>query len=255
MARKANISRQEILQACWTLIDKHQYPNIPRVAQYFLDKDGRQCSNTTLLNAINQWQLDYDAHEKQIESNLNDRLATPINQFMREAAKQINQLIEEKAFDMEAGHKQKQSAIDSEYLSLSESLTTLEETHQELKEEHHSHQILTNRLSQENQYLEKRLNDVMSYNQQLKTQLEEALLANETLRLNLAQRELDLAKQDAHIQSLKQTHADELSRQQKEKQFTDQTNQQWQEIRDQLRSLNSSVNSLQDKDNDRGRRK
>ncbi|KZN13210.1 hypothetical protein [Marinomonas sp. TW1] len=255
MARKANISREEIQQACWALIDKQQYPNIPRVAQYFLDKDGRQCSNTTLLNAINQWQKDYQEHEKQTQHNLDERLAPPIKQFMREASKQLNQLLEEQIFDIEAGRKLKLSAIDSDYLSLSESLAALGEAHQELKTAHHSQQIQMNSLNQENQHQEKRLNDVLSHNQILKKQLEEARLENETLRLNLAQRELDLAKQDAHIKHLEQTHEDALLRQQNQKQQADQANRQWQEIHSQLESLNASVNRLQDKDKDRGRGK
>ncbi|RBO82907.1 hypothetical protein [Marinomonas aquiplantarum] len=255
MARKANISRSEILQACWTLIDKQQYPNIPRVAQYFLDKDGRQCSNTTLLNAINQWQKDYQEHQEQIELNLDERLAAPIKQFIRETTKQLNQLVEEKAFDVEAERKLKQSAIDSDYLSLSASLATLEEAHQELKEVHHSHQIQTASLTQEKQYLEKRLNEVASHNQLLKKQLEEAHKANETLRLNLAQRELDLAKQDVQISSLERAHAEQHLQQQNEQQKLEQANRQWQEIHSQLESLNASVNQLQDKDKDRGKGK
>ena len=59
MARKANIAREEIHQACWELIEKNSFPNIPRLTEYFLQKDGRRCSNTTFLNAITDWEETY----------------------------------------------------------------------------------------------------------------------------------------------------------------------------------------------------
>ena len=202
MAKKPNISREEIHQACWKLIEQKQFPNIPRLANYFQQLDGRKCSNTTLLNAITEWQEIFEEQQNADTQGLSDLLKSPIEQFIRNTTKQINQMLDEKQHSLEETYSMKQQSIDSEHLSLSQQVAKQEEEISRLKNEQDNKKQKIEGLENKIAYSEQRLEEVMRHNQSLKHQLIEKQQLNEELRLNKAQQELNLAKQDHKITSL-----------------------------------------------------
>ena len=249
MARKANIAREEIHQACWELIEKNSFPNIPRLTEYFIHKDGRRCSNTTFLNAITEWEEVYKEQQQHQLSELNDVLLPVFKRFSREVTESLGKLLDEKANDLEYHQLRKQEATENGYLSLSTTLIELQNSYDQLVLEHK--QILNEAelVKQKHEYSEQRYQQVLTQNAVLTNQIKQEQQHNTECRINLAQKEVDLAKQDNQILMLEEQNAklvkqvEELQRQKAQAEA-----KSWQKMAEKLDSLSSSLKSLSAKD-------
>lgn len=254
MARKANISREEIHLACWDLLETNNFPNIPRIADYFLQKDGRRCSNTTLMNAIAEWEESYKEHQQHQLKELNQLLLPVFKRFTREATHQLGQLLDEKGAETEERHNLKQKATEGGYLSLSQALIELQTQYDDLSEKYEEVSSYAASMEHKLSLSQQRYDDVLTQNKVLNSQLNQAQKANAELRINLAQKEVDLAKQDNLLSILTQeklkltAHVEEL---QNKQQIENHAN--WQELAKQLTELTSTVKTIEG--NDRGRKK
>ncbi len=249
MARKANIAREEIHQACWELLESNHFPNIPRIADYFLQKDGRRCSNTTLLNAITEWEDAYKEHQQHQLIELSDVLAPVFKRFSREVTQQLGQLLDEKTTEIEQHQLRKQEATQSGYLSLSSVLIELQTAHDELTIECQKRTEEAETLKQKWAFGEQRYQEVVAQNSVLTSQIQQAQKDSSELRLNLAQKEVDLAKQDNQLALLKEENARltaELIDRQNE-QRTDE-DKKWQEMSKKLEEITHTVKTMQGKD-------
>lgn len=249
MARKANIAREEIHQACWELIEKNSFPNIPRLTEYFLQKDGRRCSNTTFLNAISDWEEAYKEQQQHELSELNDVLLPVFKRFSREVTQNLGKLLDEKSTEIEQHQILKQEATQSGYLSLSSALIELQAAHDSLTTEHKKISDEAETLKQKFVFSEQRYQEVIAQNAVLTSQIKQEQKENTELRINLAQKEVDLAKQDNQLAKLTEENAKlaatlEENQQNKIKNDT----KKWQEMTEKLDALTSSVKTMQRKD-------
>ncbi|NLQ16413.1 hypothetical protein HGG82_02095 [Marinomonas sp. M1K-6] len=243
MARKANIAREEIHQACWELIEKNSFPNIPRLAEYFRQKDGRHCSNTTFLNAITQWEESYKEQQQHELSELSDLLQPVFKRFSREVTQQLGQLLDEKSTEIEQHQHRKQEATQSGYLSLSSALIELQAAHDTLTSERKKISDEAETLKQKWTFSEQRYQEVMAQNAVLTSQIKQEQKANTELRINLAQKEVDLAKQDNQLAKVLEENAKlaaALEENQSEKMENDAI--KWQEMTQKLDTLTNSLN-------------
>jgi len=249
MARKANIARDEMYQACWELIEKNSFPNIPRLAEYFLQKDGRRCSNTTFMNAIAEWEEAYKEHQQHQLQELNEVLLPVFKRFSRDVTQNLGQLLDEKTTEVEQHQMRKQEASESGYLSLSSALIELQERHDELIIEHQKARACIAEFEQKLNFSEQRNHDVISQNHVLNSQLKQEKKDNTELRINLSQKEVDLAKQDNQLELLKQENT-KLTVQQKKSEAKQAKNDtdKWQEITKKLDTLTSSIKTINHKD-------
>lgn len=249
MARKANIAREEIHQACWELLESNNFPNIPRIADYFLQKDGRRCSNTTLLNAISEWEDAYKEHQQHQLKELNDVLGPVFKRFSREVTQQLGQLLDEKSTEIEQHQIRKQEATQSGYLSLSSALIELQAAHDALTIECQKRTEEAETLKQKWGFSEQRYQEVMAQNAVLNSQIHQSQKDNAELHLNLAQKEVDLAKQDNQLALLKEENA-RLTKErlacQSEQRLDNDT--KWQEMSKKLEEITHSVKTMQGKD-------
>ncbi|UTW01487.1 hypothetical protein KDW99_10255 [Marinomonas rhizomae] len=249
MARKANIAREEIHQACWELIEKNSFPNIPRLTEYFLQKDGRRCSNTTFLNAITHWEEAYKEQQQHELSELNDVLLPVFKRFSREVTQNIGLLLDEKSSEIEQHQIRKQEATQSGYLSLSSALIELQNTHDALTSKHKEVCAEAESLQQKLTYSEQRYQEVIAQNSVLTNQLKQEQKESTEFRINLAQKEVDLAKQDNQLIKLTEENVKLtalLEEHQNNKAADEMT--KWQEMTKKLDALTSSVKTMQRKD-------
>ena len=249
MARKANIAREEIHQACWELIEKNSFPNIPRLTEYFLQKDGRRCSNTTFLNAITDWEEAYKEQQQHELSELNDVLLPVFKRFSREVAQNLGKLLDEKSIEIERHQILKQEATQSGYLSLSSALIELQAAHDSLTTEHKKISDEAETFKQKFVFSEQRYQEVIAQNAVLTSQIKEEQKENAELRINLAQKEVDLAKQDNQLAKLTEENA-KLAAEQEENQHnkTKEEAKKWLEMTKKLDALTSSMKTMQRKD-------
>ncbi|QRV24116.1 hypothetical protein [Marinomonas foliarum] len=249
MARKANIAREEIHQACWDLIEKNHFPNIPRLTEYFLQKDGRRCSNTTFLNAITDWEETYKEQQQNELSELNDVLLPVFKRFSREVTQNLGKLLDEKSSDIEQHQKLKQEATQSGYLSLSSALIELQTAHDTLTSEHKKVCNEAESLRQKLAFSEQRYQEVIAQNSVLTNQLKQEQKESTEFRINLAQKEVDLAKQDNQLIKLTEENVKltvMLEEHQNDK--TADEAKKWQEMTKKLDALTSSMKTTQRKD-------
>lgn len=247
MARKANISNEEIHQACWTLLEKNVFPNIPRVANYFLEIDGRKCSNTTFLNAISEWEEEYKLKQQHEIAELTGLLAPSLERFNRDVTKVIGTLLDEKRSDLESAQQLKEQATHGSQLSLASALCDLQDQYDELLERHNATKLDLQEVKQDALNLQKHHADVLNHNRVLVRQLEEAQNHISTLNLAKGQYQVDLAKQDHHIQALTATLEDRenkiqsLTKMLNDKQLNDERvlNDKLEQIQRQLTQLNT----------------
>jgi chromosome segregation ATPase len=249
MARKANIAREEIHQACWELLEQNSFPNIPRLAEFFMKKDGRRCSNTTLMNAIAEWEDAYKDQQQHQLKELSDILQPVFKRFSREVTQQLGQLLDEKSSEIEQHQIRKQEATQSGYLSLSSVLIELQNAHDSLTSEHKKISDEAEVLKQKFAFSEQRYQEVIAQNAVLTSQIKQEQKENTELRINLAQKEVDLAKQDNALTRLHEENtklASALEDNRKDKMENDEI--KWQEMAKKLDTLTRSLKTMPRKD-------
>ena len=202
MARKANIEREEIIMACWALLEQNYFPNIPRLTDYFINQDGRKCSNTTFLKAITEWEELYKERQDASFQELSDVFMPTFKKFERDISRDLQSLLEETLQNEDNSQALKRDATNGQYLSLSQLsqdqaleidaqaslITTLTE----------AQQINKNKI----EYLDKRYQETLSTvkMQQVKSAEQESQIKE--LILNLAQKEVDQTKCELQIKLL-----------------------------------------------------
>lgn len=249
MARKANIAREEIHQACWELLEKDQFPNIPRIADYFSEKDGRKCSNTTLMNAIAEWEELYKENQQHKLKELDEGLQPVFHRFSRDVTQALGQLLDEKILETESQYALKKAATEGQYQSLSSSLCELQEAFDTLSEEHSRVSLNNAQLKQALDQAKQRYDDVYSHNQVIASKLHKEQIEKDELRINLSQHEVDLAKLDHFTVQLndenKQLKAKLAALEGEQK---DQEKQQWQQLNEKLQEMTLCVQQIQSND-------
>lgn len=219
MARKANIAREEIIAACWSLLEQNYFPNIPRLTEFFLKQDGRKCSNTTFLKAITEWEELYKERQETSFKELFDVFTPSFKKFERDIGQQLQSLLEERLHHEDNIQSLKRDAAIGQYLSLSQ---LVEKQSAQLEEQ----DILITTLSQNKQesdnkisYLEQRYADTLSTLQVQKSKAEEEAVSAKELTINLAQKEIDLTKLELQLSLLNEDRErllEQLSSQQKQ---------------------------------------
>lgn len=259
MARKANIAKEEIYQACWELLEKNTFPNIPRLTEFFLQKDGRCCSNTTFMSAIIEWEGAYKEHQEHYFKELNDVLLPVFKHFSREVTQKLGQLLDEKSVDLENHQIQKKNAIEGGYLSLSSSLIELQSAYDTLEEKQAKTHKKSSDLEQKGLLREQRYQDVLAQSQVLTKQFTQKQTECAELRINLAQKEVDLAKLDNKLDQVLQENQKLLNEINRNKAIhAEKEKQNWQQMNARLDALSTFVQMIQDKDvqcKDRGKEK
>ncbi|MBR7888419.1 hypothetical protein J9B83_05635 [Marinomonas sp. A79] len=258
MARKANISKEEIHQACWELIETNRFPNIPRLTQHFLQKDGRRCSNTTFLNAITEWEESYANHQQNQLQELNTLLLPVFQRFSREATQHLGQLLDEKNAEIEMHHANKQDAANGSYDSLSSALVETQNQLDALNIQNNETQnalALTEQklavCQEQNSHIKQQYQDLLSQNKVVNAQLKQEQSQSAELQLNLSQKEVDLAKQDAKLSLLTSENRrlesllDKLT-----KKHAIKIDEHWQLMTEKLDALTASLKSDQGKHRD-----
>ncbi|MCV2402810.1 hypothetical protein OFY17_07920 [Marinomonas sp. C2222] len=249
MARKANITSEEIHMACWELMELNQYPNIPRLAEYFSNKDGRKCSNTTFMKAISEWEDLYREHQENQFASLSEVLAPTFKSFNRKLMEQLGQLLDEKTVDAESKQKLKVDAVEGGYLSLSQALSSLQEKFETLSKSYAKSQIELSELKAKLSYSEERRQDLKNQNQVLFHQLKKEKEENNLLAANLSQKEVDLAKLDNELASLKADNRRTFELEQKQATLQkEDSDAKWQNLNDRLDSMTATLLSFQNKD-------
>lgn len=237
MARKANIAKEEIIEACWKLIENNTFPNIPRLSEFFKELDGRGCSNTTLLNGISEWEEAYREYQESEVKDIAEHLTPSFKRFERDVVQSLSILLDEKVHAYEEQMSLRKEALEGRKDSLSaaliESETQLEQTQQELA----NSQQLVQQLQLNNEQLSERLDHALA-----RTRVLENTLTDNTRKLHeadtkLSQAQVDLAKQDQTIAMLNEALA---VAQQQVKELQTQSNSQYEQI------LSSAVSQLQD---------
>lgn len=246
MARKANISNEEIHQACWELLERNSFPNIPRLADFFLDKDGRRCSNTTFIKAIAEWESIYQEQQENEFQDLDEVLLPAFKSFSRNITKSVGILLDEKIADIEKHQMLKKNAIEGGYLSLSSTLIELQKAYEELENQYSNTEKKILEIEQQAMFLEQKNQTLLSQNQVLTKQLEQEKKESAELRLNLSQREVDLAKLDNKLsQAVEEKRQTSHEIAYMKEQSREQEQRNWVQITDTLKSLSLSVEALQ----------
>ena len=219
MARKANISRDEIIMACWNLLEQNYFPNIPRVADYFLKLDGRKCSNTTFLKAITEWEELYKERQDASFQDLFDVFTPSFKKFERDIGRDIQQLLEEKLHHSENDQALKKDATNGQYLSLSDFVV---QQSQELESQEKTLVELTESKQdalQKCEHLTGRYQDTLSNLKVHQSKLEQQDKEIKTLNLNLSQKEVELASFELQLNLIKderETLLDQIRSQQRQ---------------------------------------
>lgn len=202
MARKANISKEEIIEACWQLIEQNTFPNIPRLSAYFLQLDGRACSNTTLLNAINDWEELYREQQESELSDLKENLEPSFKRFERDVVQALSLVLGEKIQAHEDALTLRQAAIEGRSDSLSEAFVESTEQVSQLTTELAERVDEVDQLQQQNQLLSERYEQTLSRSRVLESELEKHQRELKERDAQLSQAQVDLAKQDKQIEML-----------------------------------------------------
>ena len=203
MARKANISREEIILACWALIEQNYFPNIPRLSEYFIKLDGRKCSNTTLLKGITEWEELYKERQESSFKSITEHLMPSFKKFERDIGRDLEILLEEQLQQKQLADNLKQDAANGQYLSLS----ALVEEQAERIEAQSNELTACQQVLQENKaqasHFEKRYKETLASlhiaqntNQELTAQVKE-------LDLELMQKEVDSNKLASQLEAEK----------------------------------------------------
>lgn len=202
MARKANIAKAEIIEACWKLIEENTFPNIPRLSAYFQNLDGRGCSNTTLLNAITEWE---EAYREQQESELADikgSLEPSFKRFERDVIQALSVVVDEKIQAFEEQLSLRKSALEGRQNSLSEALIqseqALEASQTQLNHLTEKHE----RVVQKNTLTHERYEATLARVRVLESELAQSNRSKQEAQTKLNQAQVDLAKQDKQIEML-----------------------------------------------------
>ncbi|REG85716.1 hypothetical protein [Marinomonas pollencensis] len=251
MARKANIAREEIHQACWDLLEQNHFPNIPRIAEYFLNKDGRHASNTTLLNAISEWEETYKEYQQHQLKELSDALQPAFNHFSREITQTLGTLLDEKQVDLEQQQALKENATHQGYLSLSNELCETQNALESVTEEKQQLEMKLQSLITKQQALEQRNEDLVAQNKVIEAQSKQAQKERDELTLNLSQKSVDLAKLDNKITSLVEENTqlkEQLKKQSAESERQDRN--QLEKLTRQMEEFALSIAQIQLKDRD-----
>ncbi|MCZ2720430.1 hypothetical protein O1D97_01905 [Marinomonas sp. 15G1-11] len=180
------------------------FPNIPRVADYFLKLDGRKCSNTTLLNSISEWEELYQEHQKIKFHALDEVLAPVFKKLEREISQVLQAQLDEKVGELEYDEKLRSDAINGQYLSLSHSLTSQDDALEKALEKSTNLEKQLHDLSNNLSYMKQRYEDTLST---LSIANENLSLCEHQLKesqLNLVQKEMDLVKLESKQSSLQQ---------------------------------------------------
>lgn len=249
MARKANIAREEIHQACWELLEKNSFPNIPRLTEYFLQKDGRRCSNTTFMNAIAEWEATYKEHQEHHLKELDGVLLPVFKRFSRDITQNLGLLLDEKVTHLEQQQTLKQNAVKGGYLSLSSSLMDLQKSYDTLLDEHENTKKQMLELKQRQTFSQQRYQEILTQNQVLSSQIKQKTSENTELRINLSQKEVDLAKLDNQIAQLKKENVkfmDQLKDKQNQQALID--TRKWQMMSEKLDTMTNSLKTMGYKD-------
>ena len=194
MARKANISREEIILACWSLLEQNYFPNIPRLTEYFLKKDGRKCSNTTFLKAITDWEELYKERQEASFKDLSSVFMPSFKKFERDISKDLESLLEEKLHQEENEQTLKRDATHGQYLSLSE--LTQKQT-AEIERQEKEIEQLSIKGDLDNQKIEKltlRYQETLTTLKVAQSQSDHEKSQLKEMTLNVSQKELDLTK-------------------------------------------------------------
>lgn len=199
MARKANIAREEIIMACWSLLEQNFFPNIPRLADYFHKQDGRKCSNTTFIKAITEWEELYKERQDASFNDLTDAFMPSFKKFERDITRDLQSLLEEKLHLEESTHALKRDATKGQFLSLS---SLVEQQSNEIDSQAIAILALNEckKVNEDrNAYLEKRYQETLTTlkAQQIKSESQKVELKE--LSLNLAQKEVDQTKLELKI--------------------------------------------------------
>lgn len=194
MARKANISREEIILACWSLLEQNYFPNIPRLTDYFLQKDGRKCSNTTFLKAITDWEELYKERQEASFKDLSSVFMPSFKKFERDISRDLESLLEEKLHQEENEQTLKRDATHGQYLSLSELTQTQANVIEQQEEEISMLSQKDAHASQRIERLELRYQETLTTLKVVQTQSEHDKSQIKEMSLNLSQKELDQAK-------------------------------------------------------------
>lgn len=202
MARKANISKEEIIEACWKLIEQNVFPNIPRLSGYFRELDGRGCSNTTLLNGITEWEEAYREHQESELADLNDTLTTSFKRFQRDATQALSILLDEKIQAHEAQLQLRKQALEGRNDSLSHAYIDADQRAQEASEAYQLSHTAHQTLQLEHNNLQQRYDDVLAHHRVLEAELAESDKKRHEAEVKLNQAQVDLAKQDQTINML-----------------------------------------------------
>lgn len=202
MARKANISREEILSACWALLEQNRFPNIPRVAEYFAEQDGRRGSNTTLLKGIAEWEEEYREQQASKLEGLSEQLQPAMKRLERDVVSTLSQLMEEKLADWEQAHRLKKDAVQGQYQSLSERLVQLDQNHDALVEENQSLLLTSKEQASRLAHAESRYQDTLNTVRILESRLADEEKQRQTMALNLSQKEVDLIRVEQRHEGL-----------------------------------------------------
>lgn len=237
MARKANIAKEEIIEACWKLIENNTFPNIPRLSQFFKDLDGRGCSNTTLLNAINEWEEAYREYQESEVKDVAEHLSPSFKRFERDIVQSLSVLLDEKVHAFEAQMSLRKEALEGRNDSLStayiESEAQLEKVLLELDTAKANETVL----QAQQQQLSERLEHTLVRNRVLENELADSARKLQEADTQLSQAQVDLAKQDQTIVMLN----DALTNAQHQiKQLQQQSNSQYEQL------LTNALSDLQD---------
>lgn len=222
MARKANIAKEEIIQACWDLIEQNIFPNIPRLSDYFKNLDGRGCSNTTLLNAISEWEESYKEHQENELKEVTEHFAPTFKRFERDIIQSLSIILDEQITAHEEKLSLRQSSIEGRERSLSESFINSQQELETTLEQKQIFETRCNELQQSQKALEDRLEHSLTRNRVLESEIEQWKLAQREADTKLHQAQVDLAKQDNEISQLKQLLTDSQAEVQRLKKQNDQ---------------------------------
>ncbi|SBS31430.1 hypothetical protein MAQ5080_01971 [Marinomonas aquimarina] len=202
MARKANIAKEEIIEACWKLIEGNTFPNIPRLSQYFKELDGRGCSNTTLLNGINDWEEAYREYQESEVKDIGEQLTPSFKRFERDVVQSLSVLLDEKVHAYEQQMSLRKEALEGRGDSLSQALIASEAQLEQTLDALQLSQANEQQLQTQKDQLAERLDHALARNRVLEKEQAEASAKLHEADTKLSQAQVDLAKQDQTIQML-----------------------------------------------------
>lgn len=237
MARKANIAKEEIIEACWKLIENNTFPNIPRLSHYFKELDGRGCSNTTLLNAINEWEEAYREYQESEVKDIAEHLTPSFKRFERDVVQSLSVLLDEKVHAYEAQMTLRKEALEGREDSLSQAFMASEAQLEQALAELDALKANEHTLQAQQQQLAERLEHALTRSRVLENELADSTRLLQEADTKVSQAQVDLAKQDQTITMLNDALADAH---QQIKVLQSQNTGEYEQL------LNSALSDLQD---------